>query len=122
MADQITPLGSLASGLPPALAAAAAPAPAPAKVPASQRPAAPPAPAAAKTPEAAMGQLNSHLQQADSSLKFQVDQSTGRAYFQIVNDSTGEVVLQVPSAQMLAMARNLQTLDKKMGVLVDQQG
>jgi flagellar protein FlaG len=72
--------------------------------------------------KAAMGQLNSHLQQANSSLEYQVDQSTGRTFFQIVDTNTGEVVLQVPSVEMLALARNLRALDKKMGVLVDKEG
>ena len=132
MADQVNPLGSLASGLPLALLAASAPKPAPekvrtAKVTDSQpqrrddRTAAEPA----KSFEAAMEQLNNHLEQANSDLKFKVDKVTGRTFFQVINEKTGEVVLQVPSEEMLTMARKLRELEKQMGasgVLVDKEG
>lgn len=131
MADQVNLTGSLASSLPLTLAAAPSkPAPdKPSSVPASE---APPqklegaAPAGTSTtPESAVGQINSHLQQAATDLKIQVDKGTGRTVFKVVDEHTGKVVLQVPSEEVLAMARNLRALDSKMGasgVLVDKQG
>jgi len=80
---------------------------------------------AAKSPEAAMGQLNGYLQQTDSKLQFQVDKSTGRTVFKVIDQATGEVVIQVPSEELLAMARNLRALEKAQdasGVLVDKEG
>lgn len=150
MADQVNPTGSLASGLPLALLAASAPRAAPEKsrpaksansqpqgqasrpvadsskaLDSAQAPATAQTPATAQASEAAMGQLNGYLQQAGSELKFQVDPGTGRTFFQIVNQNTGEVVLQVPSDEVLAMARKLRDLEQQMdaaGVLLDKEG
>lgn len=138
MADQVNPTGSLAPGLPSQILAASAPRPAPessrpantasskAKGPGPQTvPGLPAAPAAEKAPEAAMEQFNAHLQKAGSQLKFQSDQATGRTVFKVVNPNTGEVLLQVPSEEMLAMARNLRAMEKQAGasgVLVDKEG
>lgn len=55
----------------------------------------------------------------------QVDHDTGQSYVKIVNAQTKQMVLQIPSAQVLAMAHKLQQMDSTQGasgVLVDQQG
>ncbi|GLH73182.1 hypothetical protein GETHLI_16840 [Geothrix limicola] len=130
MADQVNLTGSLASSLPLTLAAA------PSRPAPEKQPSAPasdiqpqktdtPASEGATTPEKAVVQINSHLQQAATDLKIQVDKGTGRTVFKVVDEHTGAVVLQVPSEEVLAMARNLRALDSKMGasgVLVDKQG
>ena len=132
MADQVNSTGSLASGLPLALLSAVAARPAP-ENPRPAKITAPPrqeqggrtVAEAAKSPEAAMGQLNGYLQQTDSKLQFQVDKSTGRTVFKVIDQATGEVVIQVPSEELLAMARNLRALEKAQdasGVLVDKEG
>jgi flagellar protein FlaG len=72
-----------------------------------------------------MEQLNSHLQQTNSQLQFQLDKETGRTIYKIVSPSNGQVLLQVPSEEVLAMARNLRTMEKQkgaFGVLVDKEG
>lgn len=64
------------------------------------------------------------LQSNRSDLEFQVDKATGEPYFKIVNAKTKEVIRQVPSEEMLAMARKLRELaDAKSasGVLVDKE-
>lgn len=131
MADHVNPLGGLASGLhvvqPTATPRPAAVKSPPAKTPElqAQGPDSQLVAKAAASPEAAVAQLNSHLQQRDTELKYQEDKDTGRTTFKIVNKNTGEVLLQVPSEEVLAMARNLQALDAKMGasgVLVDKKG
>ena len=130
MADQVNPTGGLAPGIP--LTASVAPAPKP--VARNPRPVStldPPVPGQAGVPaspgasEAAADAVNQHLQQTGSELKFQVDRATGRTIFKVVNETTGEVVLQVPSEEVLALARNLRTMDKHAGasgVLVDKEG
>jgi flagellar protein FlaG len=132
MADQVVPIGGLPSGLPSAILVAAAPKPLadkprPAKAADSQagREAARSVPGSAKATEADVEALNSHLQQAETGLKFQVDEATGRTVFRIVDATSGEVVIQVPSEEVLAMARNLRALDEQMGtsgVLIDKEG
>lgn len=132
MADQVNPMGSLATGLPSALLAATAPRTAPEKT----RPATPPesrpkneadpaTPASAGTTEKAMETINQHLQQSGTELKFKTDKASGRTIFQIVSESSGEVLLQVPSEELLAMARKLREFAEQMGasgVLLDKEG
>lgn len=75
--------------------------------------------------EAAVAQVNQHLQQTQSELKIQVDQGSGRAIFQVVQEATGQVLFQVPSAEVLGMSRRVRELQARSlnaGVLVDQQG
>jgi len=132
MADQVNPTGSLAPGLPSALVASATPRPAPEKVrlaksaePLPTRPGDRPAAEAQVSPDVAMEQLNSHLQQSKSELQFQVDKDTGRTIYKVVNPGNGQVLLQVPSEEVLAMARNLRAMEKEMGasgVLLDKEG
>ncbi|MFZ1374993.1 MAG: flagellar protein FlaG [Geothrix sp.] len=120
MANPISPLGSL----PVVTSAAAAP------KPTSPRPA--PAPAsrfAAKgpggSPAAAAAQVNQHLQQAQPELKLQVDAGSGRTVYQVIQQGTGEVVLQIPSEEVLGMSRRLRDLEglgQSSGALVDQEG
>jgi len=55
----------------------------------------------------------------------QVDHATGESFVKIVNAQTKQLILQIPSAQVLAMAHKLQELDSNQaaaGVLVDQRG
>ena len=74
--------------------------------------------------DAAVAQVNQHLQESQTDLKLQVDASSGRTVFQIVQQGTGEVVLQVPSAEVLGMSRRIRALESQAGAsgaLVDQQ-
>lgn len=136
MVDQVNPLGSLASGLPLTSLGVAGPKPVSEKNRSARTSEAPsragdPQPrieeslAMEASSESAMDKVNSHLQDAGSELKFQVDKETGRTVFKVVNPKSGEVILQVPSEEMLALARNLRALDKQAGasgVLMDQEG
>ena len=75
--------------------------------------------------DAAVAQVNQHLQQTQSDLKIQVDRGSGRAVFQVVQEGTGQVLFQVPSAEVLGMSRRVRELQAESmnaGVLVDKQG
>jgi flagellar protein FlaG len=75
--------------------------------------------------DAAVAQVNQHLQQSQSDLKLTVDRGSGRPVFQVVQQGTGQVLFQVPSAEVLGMSRRVRELqDQTMnsGALVDQQG
>ena len=137
MADQVNPLGTLAPGLPPASPAAtvtvarttsapdstsrpATPAPGP---DGQGAPAAPPSSPAAL--QAAAQDVQKYLAKAPSELQFDVDKSSGRFLFKVINPVTKEVIYQVPSEEVLAMARKLRELDQPKGaagVLVDKEG
>lgn len=131
MADQVNPTGGLAPGFTTALAALSAPKPAPEK----PRPirTADPVPkgldradgSSAKLSEATVEQANGQLQQVATGLKFQVDKATGHTVLKVVNQETGEVLLQMPPEQFLSMARNLRALEERLdasGVLIDKEG
>jgi uncharacterized FlaG/YvyC family protein len=132
MTDQVNPVGGLVSGLPVALPAVVAAGSAsgrdrPARVadPLPQGQGGPAAASSSGSPDKAVEQINGHLQQTSTQLRVQVDTETGKTIYKVVDPTTGQVVLQVPSAQVLAMAHALQNLDKQTGasgVLVDQKG
>lgn len=120
MASQINPAGSLplvsvgASPKP----AATRPAPAPIKIPGAQG-------QAPGNQTAAVAQVNQHLAQAQTELKLQVDSASGRTVFQVIQQGTGEVVLQVPSEEVLGMSRRVRELEGQTGAsgaLVDKEG
>lgn len=126
MADQVNLSGSVASSLPISVLAASAPKAAPVKTAArggtaetGERE------VGSHSPEIAAGQLNSHLQQTSSEVRVQVDQGSGRTTFRVVNHKTGEVLLQVPSEEILAMARRVREMEQHLGsagTLVDKEG
>ena len=132
MADQVSPLGGLAAGLPQTQQVVAKPPPTPEK-PASKKVADPPskdvegrpADASAQDLEVAAATIQDYFKNAQSDLKFSVDKDTGRLVFKIVNSATQEVIRQVPSEEVLSMARKLRALSNSgdaPGVLMDKQG
>lgn len=75
--------------------------------------------------DAAVAQVNHHLQQAQTELKLEVDAGSGRTVFQLVQHGTGELVMQVPSAEILGMSRRMRELEGQgggSGALVDKEG
>lgn len=61
-------------------------------------------------------QLDAFVQNGQRSLRFRVDDATGRTVITVVNENTQEVIRQIPAAEKLALARNLDSLQ---GLLVD---
>jgi len=137
--DQVSPLGSLGTGtsvlpLPAAKPSAAPDSSSPATTSSSNASAASTDPAAqskagsaqpAKNVNLDPQAINANLQEANSSLQFKVDKSTGISYFKIVDSTTGKVIRQVPSADVLAMAQKLQDFSSHQnssGILMDQEG
>ncbi len=120
MASPISPLGSL-----PASASGAA---VPMPVTGRSAPAAASSPSvkgSGGNPAAAAAQVNQHLQQTQPGLKLQVDAGSGRTVYQVIQQDTGEVVLQIPSEEVLGMSRRLRELGgqgQSSGTLVDKEG
>ncbi|MGA2080936.1 MAG: flagellar protein FlaG [Holophaga sp.] len=112
-----------ASGQTLTAAQAAAPqaaAPAPSK---SSKPAAPASEATQKPLEKAVESLLDYVKPQES-ITLQVDKQSGETYVKIVNNQTKQMILQIPSAQVLAMARKLQEManPQAAGGLVDEEG
>ncbi len=141
MAEQVTPIGSLTSSPPQLLVSPPTPAPnsahehvdtakqqqGPDQVTLSTvAPAAEEKPPRTPTLDEATKTLRQFLNDLPSNLQFRQDQDTGHLYFKVVNPVTQEVIRQVPSEEVLAMARKLKELSdagkKAPGVLLDQQG
>lgn len=55
---------------------------------------------------------------ASNSLEFSIDDSTGKTIVKVLDSQTGEIVRQIPSEELLALARSL---DKLQGLLLRQQ-
>jgi len=126
MADQVSPLGSLATE-PLAIAA---------KSQAQVEKTRPPKAAdtrplekdggavkdSAQSLEAATKTIQDYLQHSRSDLQFTVDKASKRMVFKIVNAATQEVIRQVPSEEVLTMAKKLAELatpQDQTGVLLD---
>ena len=77
---------------------------------------------ASGSPEAAVAHVNQHLEQGQTDLKLQVDAGSGRTVFRVVQQGTGEVVLQVPSEEVLGMSRRVRETEGQTGGLVDKKG
>jgi hypothetical protein len=75
--------------------------------------------------EAAVAQVNQHFQQTQSDFKLQVDPGSDRTVFQVIQKGTGQVLLQIPSPEVLGMSRRMREAEAKIrdaGTLVDKQG
>jgi flagellar protein FlaG len=76
--------------------------------------------------EASAREVDAFLKASNSELRFLRDEDSGRNYFKVVNPHTGDVIIQVPSEEVLAIARKLKELDaavgKASGVILDERG
>ena len=119
MVTQINPNGSLASEI------ASLPLASPKPPSAKEKSRADNLSESAKSVEASLKEVNAHLKQAGSKLEIQTDKATGRNVFKIVDLGTDTVVLQIPSEEILAIARKLREATNAQdaaGVLMDKEG
>lgn len=99
--------------------------PAPASGPAPAQ-AGPPQPVAAPAQppsqqadvQMAVARAQEVLSQTSANLKFAVDGDTGTLVVKVVDTETDQVIRQIPSEEMLALARNM---DRLQGLLVKQE-
>jgi len=140
MADQVNPLGGLASGMGQALQVLQSlPAPSSSKSP-------PVSSVESKTRslsavaedrqdadvsddslDEAARSVEEYLQQQSPDIAYKVDRDSGRYYFNVIDPKTKETIRQVPAEEVLAMARRVREMNdlhnqEAMGILVDQQG
>ncbi len=57
--------------------------------------------------ESVVSQLQDYVQSIQRDMKFQIDDVTGRVVVQVIDSNSQEVVRQIPSEEMLAIARHL---------------
>jgi flagellar protein FlaG len=63
----------------------------------------------------AVARLNELMTSAQRSLRFQVDEGSGRTIITVINEKTKEIVRQIPPEEVLAVSRTLEEL----GSLID---
>ena len=68
--------------------------------------------------ENAVNEVSSFVKQTNSSLQFSIDRDSGKTMVKVVDASTNEIIRQIPSEEMLAMAK---ALDGIKGLLVQQK-
>jgi flagellar protein FlaG len=68
--------------------------------------------------ERAVQRLNEIMSETQRSLRFQVDELSGRTVITVLDATTHEVVRQIPSPEVLAVMRHLE----RMGTLLDTHG
>ena len=66
----------------------------------------------------AMGEVKKALAPVARNLQFSLDTETGRTVVKVVDSSTNEVIRQIPSEELLNLAK---TLDKFTGLLLKQK-
>jgi uncharacterized FlaG/YvyC family protein len=65
----------------------------------------------------AVVEINAELQAANHPFSLSIDPATGRVVMTVVSPDDGSVILQIPSATSLAIARNI---NPRFGFLLDQ--
>jgi len=99
-------------------------APAPAPVTPAQRATldnpvfAPAQPVTQEAVAAAVQSANAYVQSVSTSLKFSLDEDTGRTVVKMIDTSTDEVLRQFPSEEMLAISKSI---DRMQGLLINRQ-
>ncbi len=73
----------------------------------SQQPSLPPATLTAEQVEQMVKEVKQVVEQVAQNLRFSVDESTGRTVITVTDAATQEVIRQIPSEEMLAVARAL---------------
>ena len=72
--------------------------------------------------QSAVAQVQAYLKSHSAEVQFSEDKASGHTVFKVVNSVTHEVIRQVPSEEILEMARKLKALDEgTTGILIDQQ-
>jgi flagellar protein FlaG len=66
----------------------------------------------------ALDEGNQKMQSLGGSLEFSIDRQTGKTVVRIIDTSTNQLIRQIPSEEMLTIARSL---DKLQGLLIKQR-
>ena len=66
----------------------------------------------------AIQKVQAAMQPVASNIEFSLDQSTGRPIVKVVDSETGDIIRQIPSEEMMAIAR---AIDKVRGLMIPSQ-
>jgi flagellar protein FlaG len=79
---------------------------------------APAPPVAAGQVRRVVEDINRQLEAAAQNLRFSVDDTTGKTVVRVVDSTTGDVIRQVPSEELLAISRSI---DRLQGLLFNKE-
>ena len=68
--------------------------------------------------EQAVEKVKQHIEMTNSTLDFSIDEDSGKTIVRITDRATGDLIRQVPSEEMLQIARSL---DQMQGILVQEK-
>lgn len=72
----------------------------------------PQAPASKEELNGVVKELNDYVQSINRNLEFSVDEGTERTVIRVVDTATGELVRQIPSEEVLQVARHLRDMEQ----------
>lgn len=72
--------------------------------------------------KAAVKQMKDFVQVISRQLQFDVDDDSGRTVVRVLDKDTGDVIRQIPSDEVLALARHLKVLMEEEGAKVARKG
>ncbi len=58
-----------------------------------------------------MSQLSNYVQSVQRNLNFSIDESSGQTVIKVIDSESEEIIRQIPSEEMLALARRLNELN-----------
>ena len=114
----IQPVANNASSLPQQPAAPATGVERPARTVQQTGPEVNPAQPSPQQLQEAVSAINKALESTSQNLQFAVDHDTGKTVVKVIDSSTNEVIRQIPSQEVLAIAHSL---DRLQGVLLKQK-
>ena len=73
--------------------------------------------------EEAVRELNGYVQNVQRNLQFNVDEDSGHTVIRVVDSETDEVIRQIPSEEVLALAKHLRSLSEggEQGLLLKEK-
>jgi flagellar protein FlaG len=66
-------------------------------------------------------QIQGYLTDSGRDLNFRVDNQAGYYVTSVINPNNGELIRQIPSDELLRIARNIQQMPALQGMLVDRR-
>jgi flagellar protein FlaG len=71
--------------------------------------------------EAAVRNLNDYVQNVQRNLQFNIDDDSGHTVIKVIDSKTEELIRQIPSEELLAVARHIREMEEQQGVIFQQK-
>jgi flagellar protein FlaG len=69
----------------------------------------------------AVDHINEAMRQSNSNVEFTIDKDTKQTIIKVIESSTGDVIRQYPSEEVLAIARAIDRMQQQQGLLIKQE-